>query len=225
MVDLIPADYRRARRLQRWLRGFAFGCVVLLASMGLARVALLHASGVEREASARAQAENASGATERARIDALATRRQEAQARVRLLDGMRGAAPVGGLFTAIDEALDERVRFEELAFSREAEAQAGASATGATAAGAAAVAGVAAVSAPATPPGGAASGTSARRRMEIRGRTPDHAALSSFIRRLRASPGIVEVRLLDTTMSGEADAQAVGFNLLVLLDALPEDGR
>lgn len=218
MVDLIPNEYRRARRLRRQLRGFAWSVALLLAGVGVARAGLNHLLGAERAVLARAEAADAQAAAERSRVAALTARKQQAEARLRLLDGMRGEAPVGELFLVIDDALDERVRFDELAFTREPEPT-GAGSMAASAASPAS--GRPSVSPTGAAPAGSADtrpGALARGRIEVRGHTPDHGVLARFIRQLRAGSGIAEVRLLDTTMRGESEAHAVGFNLLVLLD-------
>ena len=48
MVDLIPADYRRGRRLQQHLARFAIDCATVLCAVAAVRAALDYALHAER---------------------------------------------------------------------------------------------------------------------------------------------------------------------------------
>lgn len=220
MVDLIPEDYRREQRLRRLLRGFACGCILLVAAIVLARVGLSHRLDVEREGLARSRAEATRVAAERAGLAELTARRQALAARLQAFDALRARTAVARLLAAIDDAIDQRVWFDEIAYSSGA-------AAGMTGPAPMAPGGEPPARARRTPVAGSAASLDdgallpSGDRVDIRGHALDHAALADLIRRLRAQPGIAEVGLRDTSARTYTTVQVIDFALAVGLASEP----
>ena len=210
MVDLIPADYRRSQRVQRQLRSLGWTCLGLLVALGLGAAGLAHYLDKERAALARFKHLQAQAHAQQNRLNELKTQRDLASRHVQALDTLRGSASVGRLFSAVDAALNGRIWFQELAYSRANETF-----------GQPTAAGTPATVAPngnrgaATPAAGARP---LREQADIRGVALDHAALAEFIRQLAARPGVNEVRLLDTRARNYPNLQVVDFQVATLFE-------
>lgn len=222
MVDLIPADYRRARQLQRLLLRFVVACAVLMCAVLAARAALEYVLRTERADSAAASSQTSRAAAVRGRAAELERQKQAAEQTLAALRQLHGGASMDAMFVAIDQAYDERIWFRELAYAREPDAgradPPGAPDSRATPAGGAAAAAAAAGPSIVAP-------RMVSERVQIRGNALDHTALAEFIRQLQGRHGVAAVRLHDTSVRGYSSAQVVDFQLELSLGKLSEASR
>lgn len=213
MVDLIPAEYHRALRMQRLLRGFGCAALCLAAGMGLAGAGLAYGISGERTALARFKHMQAQAKAQQARLAEVTGRRDQAREQLRALDALRGGAAVGSLAAAVDAALIDQVWFQELTFAHgeavERKAEAGRPGEASTAANGAAM---------------AKAGESTRfesARAEIRGIAGNHPALAEFVMRVAAQSGVAQAKLIDTSARTYPGIQVVDFRLALVLDGAP----
>jgi hypothetical protein len=209
-LDLIPSDYRGALRRKRWVTIFLCvygGAVVLtvLAKLGLSvRVASLE-EGVTELRTVKKQ---------RARLDELRVRKEEAEKRLALLDGLRGGVSAEQVMLVLDRALEPAVWFKQLTFRRD---------------------GMVVPHPPEALESGYAmlipqQGQQSREawsistRVAIQGQARDHAALSRFIKRLTEQAEVQEARLLNSGPRRHVSAEAVDFNLEVVINNRPVKG-
>jgi Tfp pilus assembly protein PilN len=213
MVDLIPEEYRRAVRVRRLIGRFGWSCCAIVAAVAAASGGLAYAIGQERAALARYKQLQAQSRAQQARLTEVMARRDNAQRQLQVLESLRGDASIAAIIGAVDAALDDRIWFQELTFSRAGEAAERKAEAG--------EAGYFIVAAKdkrgdARPEGGA---WRARERAEIRGLARDHAALAEFIKRLGGQPEVKQVKLLDTSARSYPGVQVVSFQLAALLGA------
>ncbi len=226
MVDLIPLDYRRTRRLSRWLRSLCWACAVAAALVGAARLGLAHLVRAEHTELAALRRLQAITAAHRAKLADLQGRVSSAERQVKALATLRDPTVLGELFFAIDTATTGRVWFNEFSFTRNGEPvdarsvarEAGRFIPVPASAGNAQGGQPAAVTA-------AAGGRRAWQRAQIHGQAPDHSTLAEFINRLGGQPGIAQVRLIDTSARSYPGRQIVEFELAAVLEPRPEAPR
>lgn len=204
--DLVPASYRRARRLQRGSRWVAASYAVALA---LAVTLLLDLRGEVRSldtAHTRAQAEQQLATNmldELNRVQAAAT---AAAARLAVLEQLRGGPAVARLFSAIDAAMIEGVWLARWTFRRAGEPLA----ADAAEEGSVVPPYLTLVKLPDRPAWQLGS------HMEIDGEARGHTELALFVERLLASGDIAEVQILSTTLA--RDTATVTFSLAVVVN-------
>ncbi len=209
MVDMIPGEYRSGLRLRRLLAGFGWTCLALVLALGVSFAALAHAVSKERTALARSRQLQAQNAAWQARLAELKTQKENTDSRLRSLDALRGGgAPIGAMFNEVDAALNGRVWFRELAFSRGGEPSADKAEAG----------GPGKVPAAAADKSVAADANQRGARAEILGIAADHAALADFIRAFGTRPGVAEVKLRDTSTRSYSNVQVVDFHLAATMD-------
>ncbi len=211
MVDLIPAEYRRALRVQRLLQRLGWAGLSLVLAFGLCAAGLAHLLNEERTALARYKHLQAQAQAQQARLAEIRAQRDRAGRQVQALDTLRGGASTARLFDAVDAALNGRIWFQELVYAR----------AGVAPAAQAAAAGAAAAAGKRDAAGAEENPQRARERAEIRGVAIDHATLAEFIKTLATRPGMHEVRLLDTGSRNYPGAQVVDFQVAALLGTVP----
>lgn len=215
MVDLVPQDYRRTLRLRRWLRAFCWACAGVAILAGAGRLGLAQLVRAEQAGLAAARQVQAASGAQRAKLADLQARRDAAERQIKALEVLRGPAVIGELFFAVDAAASGKVWFNELSFAREEEP----AETGPQARAAGRIV-------PVPPQAGAAEHSwRARQRAQIHGQALDHSTLAEFINRLGSQPGIVQVRLVDTSARSYSGLQVVDFQLAALLGPRPEAAR
>jgi hypothetical protein len=204
-IDLIPLDYRLARKRDRALRILARAAAAVLvtgvtAAGGLAYAATRVHAQVDALTFAQRLAEQ-----QRMELDHVETERARLEQQWQRLEALRGGGDVGELFRLIDRTLPEGdLWFDRWELLREA------GANGSEAPAAAPVA--AGQPADATP-----APVVAERQMRIVGQARDHAALSRFVRELYESPEVDDVHLERTTLRRYTTSSVVSFELAVAL--------
>ncbi|MEQ8663815.1 MAG: hypothetical protein RLW62_23600 [Gammaproteobacteria bacterium] len=202
--DLVPDSYRRTRRRRHAARCVLGGYAAMVA-LALVLVGQLRAEVDRLSAThARAQAEQALATgmlEELVRVQAAVA---TAQARLAVLEQLRGGPAVARLFSAIDAAMADGVWLSRWTFRRAGEPLAE------TAEGTPVPAYLTLVSIPDRPAWRLGS------HMEIDGEARGHAELAAFVDRLLASADIVEVQILSTALA--RDAENVAFSLAVVVD-------
>ncbi|QOY94535.1 PilN domain-containing protein [Massilia sp. UMI-21] len=201
-IDMIPRSYREALRTRRTLVGYGTALALLLAAGGAGAALLRWRVAVEtprlealRAGAIRADAVRASLASAQQRKDTLT-------AHVGALAALRGSGEVAALARSLDGALDHRVWFDSLRFSRTREL-------------------LQAPSSSPPPPGvfqshSAAGAPQAWRlgsHVEIAGQALDHAAMTAFLARLAADPALANVRFLHSTAGSADEGGAVSFGV------------
>lgn len=204
-MDMIPRSYREALRVRRTLFAYGAALAVVLAG-GAAAAGWLHwrlaAEGSRLDA---LRAASASAESIRGRISAARQHRQALVQASEALAALRASGTVARLSDSLDGALNERVWFTQLRFSRSHELL------------------------PAAPPGPLAHGTLLTRgagaangaveywrlgsNVEIAGQASDHAALAQFLGALGADPALAGVRFLNSTAGSGEDGAALSFSV------------
>lgn len=203
-IDMIPRSYREGLRVRRTLAAYG-------AALGLLLVAGLGTSAFVRWRLAleTPRLEQARAGTLQA--DALRTRLTHAQLRkdglaegVAALAALRGAGEAEALARLLDRALNERVWFERLRFSRSQEQLQPAPSP--------------------LPPEAAQVQVQVRAQawrlgshLEIDGRALDNAAMTSFLAQLAADPALANVRFLNSSMQTAEEGGAVAFGVTASL--------
>jgi len=198
-IDMIPRSYREALRARRTLAAYGTALALLAVAGGAAAALLRWRLAVETPRLELARA----GATQ---ADAVRTRLAEAQQRrdalaadVGALAALRGTGEVAVLAQVLDGALDDRVWFEQLRFSRTRELLKETPA----------LLSPDTVLAPAAAPGAPQAWRLASH-LEIGGRALDHAAMSAFLGRIAADPALANVRFLNSSAADEGGVVSFG---------------
>lgn len=202
-IDLIPRDYREARRLGRWLRrfGLALALVAALTAVGRGWLALRLSDERPLVEQMREQAKRA--ADRQTRLAELQGREAALTTRLASLRALREDAAWTATFQAIDQAYDRKLWFDELAFARTIRIDA--------------------------PPGGAPAAEGASPRgsappridhgFEIKGHALDHATISGFMRAIGEQPAVAAVRLTDSGLRKYSTLEVVDFSIAATLGA------
>ncbi len=207
-IDLIPADYRACLRSREWLRRIGFAYLALGLGLGLARAGVAWETHGRSRENARMEAVAAAAQERRAHLEGLRQRRSELEKQLALLEGLRGGVEARRMLQAVDRALDENVWFVDWKFRRAGalvDREPNAVATGYFLV---------------VPAGKKEEGPKAWRmdtHMEIRARAVDHSSLANFVSRLVAQPEVESVRVLNTRVRPYLEAQAVEFELAVVV--------
>jgi Tfp pilus assembly protein PilN len=214
-IDMIPRSYREALRVRRTLAAYG-GALALLLAAGAAGAVLLRwrlAVETPRLALLRADAGQADAmrtllAKAQEHKDALA---QDAGA----LAALRGAGEVAALAKTLDGAINDKVWFDQLRFSRTQELLREAppsplppgTVQARTPQGTAGAAGAA----------GAVQAWRLASHLEIAGQASDNPAMSSFLAALSADAGLSNVRFLNSSAIPAEDGGGVGFGIAASL--------
>ncbi len=208
-IDLIPQAYRTRRWQVLWLKYSAF---LLVAFLGVGTIGLMLLNSETAEANSRVvalQAQQQAAAQQRVRLQGLSAERTELEEQFDLLSGLRSGAPAQDMFEAIDRALtSDDLWFVEWQFER---------------AGVMVKEGTNLVNTgyfivvPNGSDTGADGAVRVQTNMTIRGQSRDHSALSEFVRRLFAQDEIDDVRIRKTVVNNSGQANAVDFELSVIL--------
>lgn len=189
-MDLIPRRYRELQRVRRWLSRFAAAMILLMLAMGLARYGLTRLAHEEQQAVSRVMTSSAATRAQGLRAAELNAEKAELMRQLDRLGKMREGSVSSQVLVAVDEALNDRIWFDELTYVRS-------------------------ISMPR--PAGADKGTSpaadlqAVRRVEIKGKALDHAALADFLGALSARPEFAEVQTTSTSVRRYTSTNVVEF--------------
>ena len=209
--NLIPASYRRRRRLKRWLLAFAGFYVLVVLAIGTGKVAI--SDFIE---SARSEIDLLKGDTQevlsrKRELREMRGRESELEHRLIVLDRLIDGPRITRLFQAIDRSLDERIWFVDWKFVRAGELVDVPEKT--VERGYFIV-----VSEPSTT--GLQQAWKILTHMEISARAVNHSALAEFVRRLGVQPEVDGVQVVATQTEQFDGQNVIGFRLAVLLDTL-----
>jgi len=201
-IDMIPRSYREGLRARHTLKLYGAALAVLLVAGAGASALLRWRLSLEtprleqdRAASAQASAMRTQLAGAQARKDLLAEN-------VASLATLRGAGEVDALAAALNRALNDKVWFEQLRFTRSQELLQAAPPPPLPA-------GTVQARAPQT---GAVQAWRVGSHVEIAGRALDNDAMTSFLSALAADPRLANVRFLNSSTAAPEDGGDVGFN-------------
>jgi Tfp pilus assembly protein PilN len=209
-IDMIPRSYREGVRARRTLQAYGAGLALLLLAGGGA-CAYLHwrlatetpRLELDRSASTQAGAMRLQLTSAQARKDLLA---ENAAA----LGSLRGTGDVAALAAILDESLNAKVWFEHLRFTRSQELlQAPPPAP--------LPAGVVQARAPAGAQAGTLQAWRLGSQVQISGQALDNGAMTAFLSKLAAAPGLTDVRFLNSSTSADDEGGLVVFNATAAL--------
>ena len=211
-IDLIPADYRRARWFRAWSKQMLVSTAVLATLCALVFAGLSVRVSQLREEATLLEEQRAVTAQQRDDLEALNRQRTSLNQQLSLLSSLRSGAPAQSVFAAIDEALaDAEIWFVNWQFRRAGvmvpESQAAGVETGYFIV---------------VPEMAAKEGEQAwlvETHMTITGQARDHEALSRFVSGLYAQPAVVNVSVQRTELSKLATRDIVQFDLAVVLNS------
>ncbi len=202
-IDLIPLDYRESRLKRRWVRRWLAAVAFLVAVSGVAHMGLDRWRTAVKENLAGARQQHAAVLARRQRLVVLGKEMARLQKQVADLKALRAGVPVVELFASIDKAIDaHKVWFTRWRY--EGDLKHSGKGTARTAASARVAAGT-----------GPDAGGAKRARLDIAGKAIDHEALSVFVSRLVAQPGVEDARIVDARQVREAEGAVVSFRLMV----------
>ena len=205
-IDMIPRSYRDGMRVQRALRGYGLALAAMLVTGALAAGLLHWRLAVATPQLEQLRARTAQAETLRTRLAASAARQAALEQDALALAALRGAGAVQRMAQALDVALNDKVWFDTLRFTRTEELlraplpaplPAGTLVTRAS-----------------TLPNAAPGPQTWRvaRRVEIEGQALDHAALTGFLAALSANPALGDVRFLKSGAAAADGAELVAFS-------------
>jgi Tfp pilus assembly protein PilN len=205
-IDLIPRQYALERRLWRRCKRFAAAMLALVCFLAAARGALWLGNAHEQRQLSDLRRNEQLSAESLTKVREFEQRKMAAQKELKALDDLRGRDRVRVLVEALDRAYVDGIWFDEIRSFRTDMRPAAGGPPGAPAANPAVVH---AQPAPALPgvPG------PDRQRIEFAGHAVEHSRLADFMTRLAAQPGLSDVRLLDTSSSGESGERLVDFRM------------
>lgn len=208
-LDLIPADYRKARQTKRWLVQFALAYAGLLAALLVATIYVHQAISDESRVIEQLRLDKNALLQHRFQVQELTKTRNSLDKQLAVLRTLRTGPAVEVIFDAVDRALDSDIWFDSWRYSQAGEyvaPKAAASTTGSRLIVAAASGKV------------KARAWRTRTHMEISGDALDHTSLAGFVRRLSAEPLIHQVKILKTRADRRSAAQSVAFELAIVLE-------
>lgn len=211
-IDLIPADYRRARWFRAWSKKMLVSTGALATLCVLAFAALSLQVSQLRDEAALLEQQRAVTAQQREDLEALNRQRTSLGQQLSLLSSLRSGAPAQSVFLAIDEALaDAEVWFVNWQFRRAGvmvpESQAAGVETGYF------------IVVPELEASEGEQGWLVETHMTISGQARDHEALSRFVSGLYAQPAVVNVSVQRTELSQLSSRDVVKFDLAVVLNS------
>ena len=215
-IDMIPRSYREGVRARRTLQAYGAGLALLLLAGGGAS-AYLHwrlageTPRLELDRSALTQA----GAM-RLQLTSAQARKDLLTENAAALGSLRGTGDAGALAAILDESLNARVWFEHLRFTRSQELLPALPP-------APLPAGVVQARAPAGAQAGAQAQAGAPQawrlgsQVQISGQALDNGAMTAFLSKLAANPGLTDVRFLNSSASADDEGGLVVFNATATL--------
>ena len=211
-IDMIPRSYREGLRVRRTLTVYGAALAVLLAAGAGAGAFLRWRLGVETPRLETSRSASSQAGAMRVQLSAALARKELLGENVAALATLRGAGDVAALASLLDGALNEQVWFGELRFARTRELL------------------QAAPPVP-LPPGvvqaraaqsGAAQAWRLGSQIQIAGQALDNAAMTAFLAKLAADPGLANVRFLNSSTAEADDGGAVNFSVAAALVKLGE---
>lgn len=211
-IDLIPADFRRARWLRGWLRSFVLSTTgVLFLTLVLYVTLSMQASKLRDDVRA-LEEQRAVTAQQRNQLEDLSRDKSSLTQQLSMLQGLRSGAPAKAVFLAIDDALGgSDVWFLSWQFRRAGvlvpEEQSSGVETGYF------------IVVPENGKRGSAQAWQVETHLKIKGQARDHSALSRFVDDLFAQRAVVDVSVQNTALRRYGDVDVVDFDLAVVLNS------
>jgi len=209
-IDLIPQAYRNRRWQMRWVKIYSWILAGLVGVIALSATVVGIAAANATSRVEALQQRQAVTAQQRADLERMDAEKAELERQFRVLSGLRSGAAAGDMFVTVDRALTgDDVWFLNWEFKR---------------AGVVVGEQVQTVNSGyfIVVPDGAAqpasNGLRVQTNMAIQGQARDHSALSGFVRRLFVQPEIDDVRIRKTSLNRNDNADAVDFELAVVLN-------
>jgi Tfp pilus assembly protein PilN len=208
-VNLIPADYTSQQNMRRVVKLFLY-CFGALLLLGIAaRTALGIAYNHEKSRAEKLKSGEVLMQEQKEQYDQLAAKKEDLQARITMLENLRGGPPAKQMFIAIDQAINESVWVTKLNFSR-AEDQSGNSKKGGTTGYFIVVPEGKQQAAPEM--AGLESG-----RINISGMAVTHSALADFVNLLVDQPTIKKVQVKNTHSRKYIESSVVEYELTAVM--------
>lgn len=206
-IDMIPRSYREGLRMRRTVTRYGLALGLLLVLGGTAGALLRWRLALETPRLEQARSASAQASAMRTQLVAAQARKDGLRESVAALGALRGAGEVGALAASVNGALDDKVWFAQLRFSRTQELlQAPPSAP--------LPAGVVQIRNPQT---AAVQAWRLGSQVEIGAQALDHGAMTGFLAALAADPLLANVRFLNSSTAAAEDGGAVSFNLAASL--------
>jgi hypothetical protein len=206
-IDMIPRSYREGLRVRRTLTIYGAALAVLLVAGAGAGAFLRWRLGVETPRLESGRSASTQAGAMRIQLTAALARKELLAENVAALATLRGAGEVAALAGVLDGALNAKVWFEQLRFARTQEllqvpppAPLPADVVQARAAQA-----------------GAAQAWRLGSHIQIAGQAQDNAAMTAFLAKLAADPGVTNVRFLNSSTAAADDGGAVNFSVAAAL--------
>ena len=205
-IDMIPRSYREGLRVRRTLTVYGAALALLLVAGAGARAFLRWRLGVETPRLDSSRSASAQAGAMRIQLTTALARKELLAENVAALATLRGTGEVAALADVLDGALNEQVWFAELRFARTRELLQAAPPAPLPAG----VVQARAVQA------GAAQAWRLGSQVQIGGQARDNAAMTAFLAKLAADPGLTNVRFLNSS-TAEEEGGAVNFSVAAAL--------
>ncbi len=211
-IDLIPADYRRARWLKIWSRQMLIaGSIVLAGGLLLFAGLSFQVHKLQAESSLLEQ-QRAVTDQQRDELQGMDAKKKALAQQLSLLTSLRSGAPAKSMFTTLDQSLaDAEVWFVNWQFRRAGvmvpESQARGVETGYF------------IVVPESGEDGRDQAWRVETHMTITGQARDHEALSRFVNGLYEQPTVVEVSVQRTELAKLGSRDVVQFDLAIVLNS------
>jgi Tfp pilus assembly protein PilN len=206
-IDMIPRSYREGLRVRHTLTIYGAALAVLLVAGAGAGVLLRWRLAVETPRLDASRSASSQAGAMRIQLSAALARKELLAENVAALATLRGAGEVAELASMLDGALNAQVWFDELRFARTQELLQAAPP-------APLPAGV--VQARAAP-SGAAQAWRLGSHIRIAGQARDNAAMTAFLAKLAAEPGLTNVSFLNSSTAAADEGGAVNFSVAAAL--------
>jgi Tfp pilus assembly protein PilN len=218
-IDMIPRSYHDSVRARRALRSYGMALSALLLAGALAAGLLHWRLAVQTPQLEQLRSRTAEAEALRTRFAASAARQGALEQDAAALVALRGAGGIARMAEALDMALNDKVWFDSLRFTRTEELlraplpsplPAGTLVTRAAT--------------PSAAQPNAAPGPQTwrlARHVDVQGQALDHAALATFLATLSANPVLGDVRFLKSTATAGEGPEFVAFSVTASLGAAP----
>lgn len=217
-MDLIPAEFRRMRRIKLYLRGMLIASGLLVAICLLGWLGLQTLITKEQQRIARLHQKDGQFQLDQSKMADLRQKKQQIEDQLGALARLRGGDQVAKLLRAIDTAHTPGVWFDSVQLRRASSDESNPHSQKQAPGNAA--------SRPALKlPGIFAAMESTGSGVNIMGHALDHSHLAEFMRKLGEQPGMARLYLIDTKPRSIAEIEVIDFALVMQLDTLTPASR
>ena len=206
-IDMIPRSYREGLRVRRTLSIYGAALAVLLVSGAGAGAVLRWRLAVETPRLELGRSASTQAGAMRIQLTGAQARKDQLSESVTALATLRGGGEVAALASILNGALNDKVWFDGLRFARTQELLQ-------TAPPAPLPAGVVQARAAQT---GTVQAWRLGSQIQIAGQAQDTAAMTAFLEKLAADPGLSNVRFLNSSTAAADEGGAVNFSAAAAL--------